>query len=81
MTKVRLWASLAEFADGRTEVEVEAQNLRGLLNALARDYPGMRPQLDRGVSVAIDGRIYNDTWSTPIRPDSEVVLLQRLIGG
>lgn len=81
MVKVRLWASLTEFADGRTVVEIDAMNLRSLLDGLARDYPGMRPQLERGVSVAIDGRIYNDTWSTPIRPDSEVVLLQRLIGG
>ncbi len=81
MVKVRLWASLAAFADGQTELEVEADTLRGLLDALGRDYPGMRPQLARGVSVAIDGRIYNDTWSTPIHPESEVVLLQRLIGG
>jgi hypothetical protein len=31
--------------------------------------------------VAIDGRIYNDSWFQPIQPDSEVVLLARLKGG
>ncbi|WP_101065774.1 MoaD/ThiS family protein [Roseovarius salinarum] len=81
MVKVRLWGSLAEMTDGRTEVEVEAGTLRELLDALARDHPGLKPQLDRGVSVSIDGRVYNDAWFTPIAPDSEVVLLRRLKGG
>ena len=38
-------------------------------------------ELERGVSVSIDGRVYNDSWFTPIKPDSEVVLLKRLKGG
>jgi hypothetical protein len=33
------------------------------------------------VSVSIDGRIYTDSWFQPIEPDSEVVLLPRLVGG
>ncbi|GAB4285520.1 MAG: MoaD/ThiS family protein [Roseovarius sp.] len=81
MVKVRLWGSLADATGGAREVEIEADTLRALLDALAESYPGLRPQLDRGVSVAIDGRIYNDSWFTPIRPDSEVVLLARLKGG
>ncbi|SLN44162.1 hypothetical protein ROA7450_02134 [Roseovarius albus] len=81
MVQVRLWGSLAGFTDGQTHVEIEAANLRELLNGLARDYPGLKPQLDRGVSVSIDGRIYNDSWFTPITPSSEVVLLRRLKGG
>ncbi|PWE33810.1 molybdopterin synthase sulfur carrier subunit [Maritimibacter sp. 55A14] len=81
MVKVRIWGSLAAFTGDRTEVEVEAGNLRELLDGLAADFPGLRPQLDRGVSVAIDGRVYNDSWFTPIEPDSEVVLLSRLKGG
>lgn len=81
MVMVKVWGSLAAASDGQTEVEVEATNLRELLDGLAANYPGMRPQLDRGVSVAIDGRIYNDSWFTPIHEDSEVVLLARLKGG
>ncbi|MEO3416706.1 MoaD/ThiS family protein [Roseovarius sp. CAU 1744] len=81
MVKVRIWGSLAAMTDDQTEVEVEAATLRELLDGLAGNFPGLRPQLDRGVSVAIDGRIYNDSWFTPIRPDSEVVLLARLKGG
>lgn len=78
---MRLWGSLADFADGNREVEIAATNLRELLDGLSKAYPALQPQLDRGVSVAIDGRIYNDTWATPICETSEVVLLSRLVGG
>lgn len=81
MPRVRLWGSLAASIDGQTEVQVEAATLRELLDRLKRDYPALRPQLERGVSVAIDGVIYNDDWFTPINDESEVVLLARLKGG
>ena len=81
MVQVRIWGSLAAMTEDQTEVEIEAGTLRELLDGLAEKYPAIRPQLDRGVSVAIDGRVYNDSWFTPIKPDSEVVLLARLKGG
>jgi molybdopterin synthase sulfur carrier subunit len=81
MVAVRIWGSLAEATEGAREVEIEAATLRELLDGLAARYPALQPQLERGVSVAIDGRIYNDSWFTPIAPDSEVVLLARLRGG
>ena len=81
MVQVRIWGSLAAATEDQTEVEIEASTLRELLDGLAARYPAIRPQLDRGVSVAIDGRIYNDSWFQPIQPDSEVVLLARLKGG
>ena len=81
MVQVRIWGSLAAATEDQTTVEIEASTLRELLDGLAVRYPAIRPQLDRGVSVAIDGRIYNDSWFQPIKPDSEVVLLARLKGG
>lgn len=81
MVQVKVWGSLASATEGQTVVEIEAQTLRELLDRLAERYPALRPQLERGVSVAIDGRVYNDSWFTPIREDSEVVLLARLKGG
>jgi molybdopterin converting factor small subunit len=81
MVAVRLWGSLAEMADGETEVEIAATNLRELLVGLEEKYPALKPQLERGVSVSIDGKIYNDNWATPIHANSEVVLLNRLVGG
>ena len=80
MVAVRLWGSLGELA-GAPEVEIAATTLRELLQGLEAEYPALAPQLARGVSVSIDGRIYNDLWATPIREDSEVVLLNRLVGG
>ncbi|EAQ26621.1 MoaD/ThiS family protein [Roseovarius sp. 217] len=81
MVKVVLWGSLAESAEGAREVVVEAATLRALLDGLGEKFPGLRAELERGVSVSIDGRVYNDSWFTPIEPDSEVVLLKRLKGG
>lgn len=81
MVKVRVWGSLQSTTDDLAEVEIEAGTLRELLDGLAEKYPALRPQLDRGVSVAIDGKVYNDSWFTPISPESEVVLLARLRGG
>ena len=81
MVTVKIWGSLAKTTNDQTEVQVEATNLRELLDALAAKYPAIKPQLDRGVSVAIDGKVYNDSWFTPICADSEVVLLARLKGG
>lgn len=81
MVAVTLWGSLRRFADGQAQVEVEASNFKELLDRLAEDYPGLRPQIARGVSMALDGRIYREAWFTPIRPDSEVVLMPYMAGG
>jgi molybdopterin synthase sulfur carrier subunit len=81
MVKVAIWGSLRSATEGRAEVEVEASNLGELLDRLVEAYPGIQPQIDRGVSVSIDGLIYNDSWFTPVNPASEVVLLPRIIGG
>jgi molybdopterin converting factor small subunit len=78
---VTLWGSLADLAGGARELEVKASNLRELLTELEANHPALRPQLARGVSVSIDGKIYNDSWFQPIGETSEVVLLNRLEGG
>ena len=81
MVKVALWGTLQAATGDRAEVEVEAKDVRELLTRLAETYPGLKPQIDRGVSVSIDGRIYANTLTVKISPDSEVVLLPRLVGG
>ena len=81
MVKVAIWGSLRDVTDGAAEIEVEASNLRQLLDGLVEAYPGLRPQIERGVSVSIDGRLYNDSWFQKISADSEVVLLPRIVGG
>ncbi|WP_413870732.1 MoaD/ThiS family protein [Albidovulum sp.] len=81
MAKVRLWGSLRQAADGRTEVEVEARTFKELLDRLAATYPGLEPQIRRGVSLSLDGVIYREAWFTEIRPDAEVVLMPYMTGG
>lgn len=81
MVKVAIWGSLQAAADGQAEVEVEAATLRELIDRLVEAHPGMAPQIKRGVSVSIDGLVYNDSWFKTIEPDSEVVLLPRIVGG
>ncbi len=81
MVKVQLWGSLRQAADGETEVEVEASTFKELLDRLAEKYPGLEPQIKRGVSLSLDGVIYREAWFTEIRADSEVVLMPYMTGG
>lgn len=81
MVKVALWGTLRQHAEGQAEVEVEATTFKELLDELAARYPGLQPQIRRGVSVAVDGKVYREAWFTPIRPDSDVVLMPFMVGG
>jgi molybdopterin converting factor small subunit len=81
MVAVKLWGSLRVHADGQETVEVEASNFKELLDALVVKYPGLKPQIDRGVSLAVDGLVYRNSWFTEVKPDSEVVLMPYMKGG
>jgi len=81
MVAVIIWGSLRRFTDGQAQVEVEASNFKELLDRLSRDYPGLKPQIERGVSLALDGLIYREAWFTEIGPNSEVVLMPYMAGG
>ena len=81
MVKVVLWGSLKQAAGGRTEIELEAKNVREVLDVLKDRHPGLEEHLERGVSVSIDGVMFRDAWFAPIEPDSEVYILPRLAGG
>lgn len=81
MPRVRVWGSLREATEGQVEVEVAGSTIRETLDRLAEAHPGLRPQIDRGVSVSVDGELYRNSWHTAVAEDSEVVLLPRLAGG
>lgn len=81
MVSVKLWGSLRDFADGQEVVEVDARNFKELLDALVAKHPGLKPQIDRGVSLAVDGLVYRNSWFTEVKPDSEVVLMPYMQGG
>ena len=81
MVKVVVWGSLKPHTGGRAEIQLDAVNVRDLMDKLGKEFPGLKPQLDRGVSFAIDGTIFRDGWLQPLKPDSEVFLLPRMTGG
>ncbi len=81
MVAVGLWGSLTQHTGGASQVEVPARNIRELLTQLEVAYPGLKPHLDRGVAVSINGQIYRDAWFQLIPEGAEVFLLPKLAGG
>jgi sulfur-carrier protein len=81
MVEVMLSGPLRAAAGGRAKLEVEAATIHQLLSRLGQDHPKLKPMLERGVAVAIDGQIYRDDWLRAIPPGSEVVILPKMAGG
>ncbi len=81
MIKVVLIGNLKQFAGGTTELDLEADTVQQLFRELAERYPGIKPHLEEGLAVAIDGQIYQEAWLQPIPPGSEVHLLPAIGGG
>lgn len=81
MTEVRLGGTLKAYAGGREVFEVGGSNIRELLTDLGAQCPKLKPFLEKGVAVAIDGELYRDAWFQPVKPDSEVYILPRAAGG
>ncbi|MDP6389295.1 MAG: MoaD/ThiS family protein [Alphaproteobacteria bacterium] len=81
MARVVLTGGLKNFTGGETELELDAADIRGLFRLLGERYPKLKPHLEEGLAVAIDGQIYQDTLIEPIGPDSEVHVLPQIAGG
>lgn len=81
MVNVVLWGALKSATGGKEAVEIEARDIRELFRKLEAEYPGMKPHIERGIAVSINGTIYRDTWSQKIPADTEIYLLPRIAGG
>ena len=81
MIEVQLGANLRSMAGGRTSFLVEAASIKQLLDRLGETYPELMPLLERGVAVAIDGKLYRDSWLQPVPDGAEVFLMPRVAGG
>ncbi len=79
--RVHLWSGLRALTGGAEVVEVEAATVGQMLDALVAACPGLADTIAEGVSVAVDGRVIVSDLTTPVGPDSEVYLMQRLRGG
>lgn len=78
--KVELWASLKRFTDGNESVEIEAENIGALFDGLVRFYPQLKPVIDAGVAVSVNGAIETN-HHTKIHTQDEIFLIQKLKGG
>ena len=77
--KVKLTGEYVQLADGQVEIEVyEATTIRGLFHALESAHPTGQWQYS---CVAINGTMYQDSWSTEIKEDDEVVIMPPIGGG
>ena len=74
MVQVQLGGTLQSYSGGRSSFEIEAGNIGQILD-------GLKPLLEKGVAVAVDGEIYRGSLLQPVRPDAEVFILPRLAGG
>ena len=81
MARVVFTGSLKRLTGGDDELELDVANVRQLMRGVGERYPALKPHLETGMAVAIDGQIYQDAWLEPIGPDSEVHLLPKLAGG
>lgn len=78
---VKVGGTLKAYAGGREGFDLEAANVREMLAALGEACPRLKPVLDRGVAVAIDGEIYREAWFQPLQAGSEIFILPKLAGG
>jgi sulfur-carrier protein len=81
MARVVLVGNLAQLTKGVAEFQLSATSVKQLFDQLSELYPDMRPHLEEGIAVAIDGQIYQDALFQPIGPNSEVFLLPQIAGG
>ncbi|MBZ8119529.1 MoaD/ThiS family protein [Roseovarius sp. LXJ103] len=81
MVQVVLTGAMRALAGGVETVEIEASTFKEVLDGLRAAHPALAPVIDRGVSLAVDGLVYRNSWFTPVKPDSEVVVMPYMKGG
>ena len=81
MAEVNLWSGLRQFTAGELVVKVKADTGGKMLDEIVSSYPNLEPIIEAGVSVAVDGEMIAGANHTPIKPDSEIFILQQFKGG
>jgi sulfur-carrier protein len=80
--RVVLWGAVAaELASGTKEFEIEARNVRGVINAMNELIPGLGPILEEETTIAIDGEIYDTTYFQRLEDGCELYFLPKIEAG
>ena len=78
---VAVSSDVLAFTGGENRFEIAADTVRRLILALDERFPGLGDLIERRVAIAIDGEIHRNAWGAALKPDSEVVLIDRIGGG
>lgn len=78
---VAVSSDVLAFTGGESRFEIAADTVRRLILALDERLPGLGELIEKRVAIAIDGEIHRNAWGVALRPDSEVVLIDRIGGG
>lgn len=81
MARVVLTGGLLQITGEVAEFDLTGETVRQIFRQLSELYPALKPHLEEGVAVSIDGQIYQDPWLESVGRDSEVYVLPALAGG
>ncbi len=81
MARIVLTRALRKFADGESEFDLDVSTVQALFRELGQRYPAMKPHLEQGIAVAIDGQIFQDALFEKIPKGSEVHIIPQIAGG
>jgi sulfur-carrier protein len=81
LAEVFFASGLQQHTGGAARATVEARDVRELIDALDRRFPGLGRHLRSGMAVAIDGEIIQQPLLERLDPASEVHFLPPIGGG
>jgi len=70
-----------ELTGGLDHFDIDAASVRALIAALDARFPGLGALVSAQMAIAIDGELHHDALDERLAPDSEVVLIPRIVGG
>ncbi len=87
--KVRIPTPLQKLSNGKAEVECRAKNVAELLDALEKDYPGMKERLSEGGKIRRFINIYvneedirfMDKEDTTLKDGDNISIVPAIAGG
>ena len=69
------------YTGGVREFEVEAKDLRGVIKAMDKLFPGLGEHLEEETTVAINGELHEIGYGQPVGPGAEVFFIPKIEGG